>query len=193
MNTPISIPTCDGCPAGYNRSFNLLLYPEELVGVTDRLTTNHPAGDSGMDFHTVSLGLNKRFRSNFFYNVYFDYQWRSEPRSAAGSSSGWATSSPLSSDPTAQGWFLNYDQDIPTVSGHDHLSVEGFRTVCPSRTRSAWRETYRLVSGYNYAPTHRKLRVRRAGDGHLLARPDERGPLAERDHRGTSDSTSPSR
>ncbi|MXW70409.1 MAG: TonB-dependent receptor [Acidobacteria bacterium] len=154
LNTPITIPTCDGCPAGYNRSFNLLLYPEELVGTTDRLTTNHPAGESDMDFHTVSLGLNKRFRSNFFYNVYFDYQWRSEPRSAAGSSSGWATSSPLSSDPTSQGWFINYDQDIPTVQDTTTYQLKASaRYVLPYEIGVAG--TYRLVSGYNYAPTHR--------------------------------------
>ena len=76
---------------------------------------NHPGGESDMDFHTLSLAFNKRFRNNFFYNVYFDYQWRSEPRSPGTSSTSWAARNPLSADPTAQGWFINYDQDIPTV------------------------------------------------------------------------------
>ena len=154
LNTPITIPTCDNCPAGYNRSFNLLLYPEDLVGVTDRLTTNHPAGESDMDFHTVSLGLNKRFRNNFFYNLYFDYQWRSEPRSPATSATSWAASSPLSSDPTAQGWFLNFDQDIPTVQDTSTYQVKGSaRYVLPYEIGLAG--TYRYISGWNYAPIHR--------------------------------------
>ena len=153
-NTPITIPTCDGCPAGFNRSFNLLLYPEELVGKTENLTTNHPAGESDMDFHTVSLGLNKRFRNNFFYNVYFDYQWRSEPRSPGTSATSWAASSPLSSDPTAQGWFINYDQDIPTVQDTTTYQLKASaRYVLPYDIAAAG--TYRYISGWNYAPIHR--------------------------------------
>ncbi len=153
-NTPINIPACDGCPPGYERSFNLLLYPEELVGKTENLTTNHPAGESDMDFHTVSLGINKRFRNNFFYNVYFDYQWRSEPRSPGTSATSWNATSPLSSDPTAQGWFINYDQDIPTVQDTStyQLKASG-RYVLPYEIGLAG--TYRLISGWNYAPIHR--------------------------------------
>ena len=154
QNTPLTIPTCDDCPAGYNRSFNLLMFPEELVGQNDNLTTNHPAGDSDMNFHTLSLALNKRFRNNFFYNVYFDYQWRSEPRSAQTSTTSWASRTPLSSDPTAQGWFLNYDQDIPTVQ---ETTTYQFKTS--ARYVMPWdigvAGTFRYVSGFNYAPVHR--------------------------------------
>ena len=154
QNTPITIPTCDGCPAGYNRSFNLLMFPEELVGENDNLTTNHPGGDSDMNFHTLSLALNKRFRNNFFYNVYFDYQWRSEPRSAQTSTTSWASRTPLSSDPTAQGWFLNYDQDIPTVQETTTYQFKtSARYVMPFEIGVAG--TFRYVSGFNYAPVHR--------------------------------------
>ena len=153
-NTAITIPTCDGCPSGYNRSFNLLLYPEELVGSNDNLTTNHPAGESDMDFHTMSLALNKRFRNNFFYNVYFDYQWRTEPRSPATSATSWAARTPLSSDPTAQGWFINYDQDIPTVQDTSTYQFKASsRYVLPWEVGVAG--TFRYVSGFNYAPIHR--------------------------------------
>ena len=153
-NTPLTIPTCDGCPAGFDRSFNLLLYPEEMVGQTENLTTNHPAGESNMDFHTASLGINKRFRNNFFYNVYFDYQWRSEPRSPGTSATSWAASSPLSSDPTAQGWFINYDQDIPTVQDTTTYQLKASsRYVMPYDIGVAG--TYRYISGWNYAPIHR--------------------------------------
>ena len=92
-NTSISLGNAEGCagdcPAGYSRSFNLRVIPEHLVGETDNFTMNHPGGESDMDFHTLSLALNKRFRNNFFYNVYFDYQWRSEPRSPGTSSTSW--------------------------------------------------------------------------------------------------------
>ncbi len=153
-NTPLTIPTCDGCPAGFERSFNLLLYPENLVGQTENLTTNHPAGESDMDFHTVSLALNKRFRNNFFYNVYFDYQWRSEPRSPGTSATAWDATSPLSSDPTAQGWFIDYDQDIPTVQDTTTYQLKASaRYVLPYEIAVAG--TYRYISGWNYAPIHR--------------------------------------
>ncbi len=153
-NTPLTINECASCPAGYNRTFNLLLYPEDLVGQTSNLTTNHPAGESDMDFHTVSLGINKRFRNNFFYNVYFDYQWRSEPRSPGTSATSWNATSPLSSDPTAQGWFINYDQDIPTVQDTSTYQLKAAaRYVLPYDIGVAG--TYRYISGWNYAPIHR--------------------------------------
>ena len=153
-NTPLTIPTCDGCPAGYDRSFNLLLYPEDLVGKSENLTTNHPAGESDMNFHTMSLALNKRFRNNFFYNVYFDYQWRTEPRSPATSVTGGDARSPLSSDPTAQGWFINYDQDIPTVQDTTTYQLKASaRYILPFGIGTAG--TYRFISGWNYAPIHR--------------------------------------
>ena len=157
-NTAISLNNEDGCagdcPAGYDRSFNLSVIPEDLVGETDNLTMNHPAGESDQDFHTVSLALNKRFRNNFFYNIYFDYQWRSEPRSPGTSSTSWAATNPLSSDPTAQGWFINYDQDIPTVQDTSTYQFKtSARYVLPYDVGLAG--TYRLISGFNFAPTHR--------------------------------------
>lgn len=106
-----------------------------------------------MGFHTVSLGLNRRFRSNFFCNVYFDYEWCSEPRSAAGSPSGWATSSPMSSDPMAQGWFLNFDQDIPTVQDTSTYRLKASARYVLSYDIGV-AGTYRLLSGYNSTPTH---------------------------------------
>ena len=153
-NTPLTIPTCDGCPAGYERSFNLLLYPEDLVGQTDNVTKNFPAGESDMNFHTLSLALNKRFRNNFFYNIYFDYQWRSEPRSPEESATAWDATSPLSSDPTAQGWFINFDQDIPTVQDTSTYQLKtSARYVLPFDIGAAG--TYRYISGFNFAPIHR--------------------------------------
>lgn len=157
-NTPISLSNADGCgddcPGGYGRSFNLMVLPEDLVGESDNQTMNHPAGESDMDFHTVSLALNRRFRNNLFYNIYFDYQWRSEPRSPGSSITGWAARTPLSSDPTSQGWFLNYDQDIPTVQDTSNYQLKASaRYVLPYDIGLAG--TYRFISGFNYAPIHR--------------------------------------
>ncbi len=153
-NTPLTVTECVDCPAGYNRSFNLMVVPEDLVTKTDNLTMNHPDGESDMDFHTLSLALNKRFRNNLFYNIYFDYQWRSEPRSPGTSSTSWAASNPLSADPTAQGWFINYDQDIPTVQNTSTFQMKtSARYVLPYDIGLAG--TYRFISGFNYAPTHR--------------------------------------
>ena len=154
-NTPVTLTGCDGCPADGNRStFNLLVMPEDLVGKSDNITMNHPGGESDMNFHTMSLALNKRFRNNFFYNIYFDYQWRSEPRSPGTSSTSWAALNPLSSDPTAQGWFINYDQDIPTIQDTSTYQFKtSARYVFPYEVGMAG--TFRYVSGFNFAPTHR--------------------------------------
>ena len=157
-NTSIALGNAEGCagdcPGGFSRSFNLRVIPEDLVGATDNITMNHPGGESDMDFHTLSLALNKRFRNNFFYNVYFDYQWRSEPRSPGTSSTSWAARNPLSADPTAQGWFINYDQDIPTVQDTSTYQFKtSARYVLPYEIGLAG--TYRLISGFNFAPTHR--------------------------------------
>ena len=155
-NTPITINAADEvCPnVGCGRSFNLMVIPEDLVGNTDNITMNHPGGESDMNFHTLSLALNKRFRNNFFYNVYFDYQWRSEPRSPGTSSTSWAARNPLSADPTAQGWYINYDQDIPTVQDTSTYQFKtSARYVLPYEIGLAG--TYRLISGFNFAPTHR--------------------------------------
>ena len=154
-NTPVTLTGCEGCPQDGNRStFNLLVMPEELVGKSDNITMNHPGGESDMNFHTMSLALNKRFRNNFFYNIYFDYQWRSEPRSPGTSSTSWAALNPLSSDPTAQGWFINYDQDIPTIQDTSTYQFKtSARYVFPYEVGMAG--TFRYVSGFNFAPTHR--------------------------------------
>ena len=153
-NTPMTVNECATCPAGFSRSFNLVVVPEDMVAETDNLTTNHPSAESAMDFHTLSLALNRRFRNNLFYNIYFDYQWRSEPRSAGTSSTSWAARNPLSSDPTAQGWFINFDQDIPTIQDTSTFQLKtSARYVMPYEIGLAG--TYRWVSGFNYAPTHR--------------------------------------
>ena len=154
-NVPITVTGCETCPSGVNRStFNLLVPPADLIGENDNYTQNHPGGESDMNFHTISLALNKRFRNNFFYNAYFDYQWRSEPRSPGTSSTSWAALNPLSSDPTAQGWFINYDQDIPTVQDTSTYQFKtSARYVLPYDVGVAG--TFRYISGFNFAPTHR--------------------------------------
>ena len=153
-NTALTETECVDCPAGFNRTFNMMAMPENLVGETENQTMNFPAGESDMNFHTVSLALNRRFRNNLFYNIYFDYQWRSEPRSPGSSSTSWAATTPLSSDPTAQGWFINYDQDIPTVQDTTNFQLKtSARYVLPYEIGLAG--TYRFVSGFNYAPVHR--------------------------------------
>ena len=154
-NTPLAVDAAtEECPnVGCGRSFNLLTIPESLVGDTDNITMNHPGGESDMNFHTLSLALNKRFRNNFFYNVYFDYQWRTEPRSPGTSSTSWAARNPLSADPTAQGWFINHDSDIPTVQETSTFQFKtSARYVLPLEIGLAG--TYRLISGFNFAPTH---------------------------------------
>ena len=151
-NVPVTVTGCETCPSGFGRStFNLMVPADHLIGQNDNYTQNHPGGESDMNFHTLSLALNKRFRNNFFYNVYFDYQWRSEPRSPGTSSTSWAALNPLSSDPTAQGWFINYDQDIPTVQD---TSTYQFKTRHATCCRTMWASL--APSGTSAASTSRR-------------------------------------
>ena len=52
------------------------------------------------------------------------------------------------------GWFINYDQDIPTVQNTSTYQLKSSaRYVLPYEIGLAG--TYRYISGFNFAPTHR--------------------------------------
>ena len=122
--------TVNGLPDGASRSENII--------------TNFPAEDSNWNWTTVSLGVNRRFRNNFFWNAYFDYQWRHEGRRAS------QTTSPLATDPINEGW----EAPVGTVSLLQDLTNWQFkaagRYVLPYDIGTA--TTFRLVSGFPWAP-----------------------------------------
>ncbi len=122
--------TVNGLPDGAPRSENII--------------TNFPAEDSNWNWTTVSLGVNRRFRNNFFWNAYFDYQWRHEGRRAS------ATTSPLATDPINEGW----EAPVGPISLIQDLTNWQFkaagRYVLPYDVGTA--ATFRLVSGFPWAP-----------------------------------------
>ena len=88
--------------------------------------------------------MNKRFRNNFFWNAYFDYQWRNEGRTPGQSTS------PLTTDPVGVGWTYQYGF-IPLIQSVSNWQFKGAgRYVMPYDIGVAG--TLRLVSGFPWAP-----------------------------------------
>ena len=107
--------------------------------------TNWPDDLAAFNWTTVSLGVNRRFRNNFFWNAYFDYQWRHEGRNPASKSN-----SPLATDPIGVGPTYQYGF-IPLIQNLTNWQFKGAgRYVLPYDVGVAG--TLRLVSGFNWAP-----------------------------------------
>ena len=111
---------------------------------SENLYTNTPDGESDFRWSTVSLGVNRRFRNNFFWNAYFDYQWRHEGRTPGQSTS------PLTTDPVGVGWSYPYGPIslIQDVTNWQFKSAG--RYVMPYDIGTAG--TLRFVSGFPWAP-----------------------------------------
>lgn len=111
---------------------------------SENLITNFPGNESDFDWTTVSLGVNRRFRNNFFWNGYFDYQWRHEGRTPGQSTS------PLHTDPIGVGWTYQYGF-VPLIQDVTNWQFKSAaRYVFPYDIGAA--ATYRLVSGFPWAP-----------------------------------------
>lgn len=134
----------DTCPdglAGTMLTVNDL--PDDAPG-SENLHTNAPDAESAFNWTTVSLGVNRRFRNNFFWNAYFDYQWRHEGRTPGQSTS------PLTTDPVGVGWapqygFIPHLQDLTNWQGK-----AAARYVMPYDIGLAG--TLRYVSGFPWSP-----------------------------------------
>ena len=137
--------TCpDSCPdglAGTGITVNDL--PDDAPR-SENLITNVPEGEADFNWSTVSFGINRRFRNNFFWNAYFDYQWRHEGRTPGQSTS------PLTTDPIGVGWGLQYGH-IPLVQDVTNWQFKSAgRYVAPYDIGVAG--TLRFVSGFPWAP-----------------------------------------
>lgn len=133
--------TCPDGLAGTLLTVNDL--PDDAPG-SENLHTNSPDAESAFNWTTVSLGVNRRFRNNFFWNAYFDYQWRHEGRTPGQSTS------PLTTDPVGVGWapqygFIPHLQDLTNWQGK-----AAARYVMPYDIGLAG--TLRYVSGFPWAP-----------------------------------------
>lgn len=118
-------------PDGVERSSNLI--------------ANWPDAESAYNWTTVSMGVNRRFRNNFFWNAYFDYQWRHEGRRADSIST-----SPLTTDPITVGYTPQYGF-IPLLQDTNNWQFKSAaRYVMPYDIGTA--ATLRVVSGFPWAP-----------------------------------------
>lgn len=114
------------------------------ASVSENLITNTPEDLTKFNWTTVSLGVNRRFRSNFFWNAYFDYQWRHEGRTTG------ASTSPLTTDPTGVAFQTRYN-DIPLIQDLTNWQFKmAGRYVFPYEIGVA--TTVRALSGYQWAP-----------------------------------------
>lgn len=117
------------------------------VPTSEQLHTNAPRAESAFNWSTVSLGVNRRFRNNFFWNAYFDYQWRHEGRTPG------QNTSPLTTDPYGVGWTYVYGP-VPLIQDLTNWQFKAAgRYVMPYEIGTA--ATYRLVSGFPWAPNLR--------------------------------------
>ncbi len=134
----------DTCPDGLAGTLLTVHDLPDGADTSENLATNVPAGESDFNWTTVSLGVNRRFRNNFFWNAYFDYQWRHEGRTPGQSGS------PLTTDPIGVGWTYQYGF-IPLIQDVTNWQFKGAaRYVLQYDIGLAG--TLRFVSGFPWAP-----------------------------------------
>ena len=134
----------DTCPDGFAGTLLTVNDLPDGAPTSENLNTNVPDGEGDFNWTTVSLGVNRRFRNNFFWNAYFDYQWRHEGRTPGQSSS------PLTTDPVGVGWTYQYGF-IPLIQDVTNWQFKGAaRYVMPYDIGVAG--TLRYVSGFPWAP-----------------------------------------
>ena len=138
------VPCPASCPDGLAGTMLTVYDLPDGAPTSENLITNVPEGEADFDWTTISLGVNKRFRNNFFWNAYFDYQWRNEGRTPGQSTS------PLTTDPVGVGWTYQYGF-IPLIQSVSNWQFKGAgRYVMPYDIGVAG--TLRLVSGFPWAP-----------------------------------------
>ena len=134
----------DTCPDGLAGTQITVHDLPDGADTSENLYTNWPDADTAFNWTTVSLGVNRRFRNNFFWNAYFDYQLRHEGRTPGQSTS------PLTTDPVGVGTTYQYGF-IPLIQDVTNWQFKGAaRYVMPHDVGVAG--TLRYVSGFPWAP-----------------------------------------
>ncbi|MCY4628375.1 MAG: carboxypeptidase regulatory-like domain-containing protein [Acidobacteria bacterium] len=138
------VPCPAACPDGLAGTMLTVHDLPDGAPTSENLVTNVPEGEADFNWTTLSLGVNRRFRNNFFWNAYFDYQWRNEGRTPGQSTS------PLTTDPVGVGWTYQYGF-IPLIQSVTNWQFKGAaRYVMPYEVGVAG--TLRYVSGFPWAP-----------------------------------------
>lgn len=145
LTNTVSVPCPGACDsAGFGGTTLTLNGLPDGVENSEQIHMNTPSGESDFNWSTVSLGVNRRFRNNFFWNAYFDYQWRHEGRTPGQSGS------PLVTDPIGVGWTYQYGF-IPLIQDVTNWQFKAAgRYVMPYDIGLAG--TFRYVSGFPWAP-----------------------------------------
>lgn len=145
LTNTVTVPCPEACDsAGFGGTMLTLNGLPDGVENSEQIHTNTPSGESDFNWSTVSLGVNRRFRNNFFWNAYFDYQWRHEGRTPGQSGS------PLVTDPIGVGWTYQYGF-VPLIQDVSNWQFKAAgRYVMPYDIGVAG--TFRYVSGFPWAP-----------------------------------------
>ncbi len=141
------IPCPATCPDGLAGT-NITVYDlPDGAPTSQNRATNVPAAWAAYNWTTVSVGVNRRFRGNFFWNAYFDYQWRHEGRDPSDKSN-----SPLTTDPIGVDWNYEYGF-IPLIQDVTNWQLKASgRYVVPAPWEVGLAGTARVVSGFPWAP-----------------------------------------
>jgi outer membrane receptor protein involved in Fe transport len=127
----------------------LMRVPSRSAFAQDPIIDTFPDGMDRFDYDTVQVAFGRRFRGRFFLQGSFDYQWRNEPRNAAGDSRN-----PLTVDPIGAWFFQNHN---PAVSNKQKNTSWGARFlaryVFPAEI--AVSTNVRHQSGWPWSPIHR--------------------------------------
>ena len=134
----------DTCPDGLAGTMLTVYDLPDGADRSENLATNVPEGEADFNWTTLSLGVNRRFRNNFFWNAYFDYQWRNEGRTPGQSTS------PLTTDPVGVGWTYQYGF-IPLIQNVTNWQFKGAARYVMNYDIGV-AGTLRYVSGFPWAP-----------------------------------------
>ena len=135
---------CANCPEGLDGTMVTVNDLPDDAPTSENLHTNAPEAESAFNWSTLSVGINRRFRNNYFWNAYFDYQWRHEGRIPGQSTS------PLTTDPVNVGWAYQYGfiEHLQDLTNWQFKSAG--RYVAPYDIGVAG--TLRFISGFPWAP-----------------------------------------
>ena len=157
------VPCPDTCPDGLAGSLLTVYDLPDGAPRSENLATNWPDEYAAFDWTTISLGVNRRFRNNFFWNAYFDYQLRNEGRTPGQSTS------PLVSDPVGVGQTYQYGF-IPLIQNVTNWQFKGAARYVMNYDIGV-AGTLRYVSGFPWAATAECERRKRRNADHLPGPP----------------------
>lgn len=156
LNALLTAPIlCGGesfpCPDNGNTGAPITTIARVAEGTSgaNQVTTG-PDGLDRNDYDNIEVGLSRRFRSGFFLQGSFHYQWRNELVCCGNS-----TSADTQADPWTlgiQGSGLNHNTAVNTKQKHTNWNAKAIGRWDIPRVPVAFSFQFRAQSGWNYAP-----------------------------------------